>query len=352
MDIFILSKDINVIGVASIYDSILWTIKYYEPGTFKIVFSFTDYLNSRLKLGNMIYKTDEDEPGIITRRYLKLNKHGEQTIVVQGYIASRYLHQRIIWNKTVLCETPEMAMRRLVYEQVIEPRNPARRIPGIALGNLMGYKGKLQKQVTYDNLQETLTAIGKTCGLGYKLRLDIAQKCFYFDVLQGVDRTAGSSHPCIFSKEFKNIYTQDYSEDISNFENVCLVGGTGEDEDRILSIVGEAAGAERFEMFYNASALLDTDIEDDEYIAQLNQKGNEKLRSYDWAKSFEIKIDQNKAMLYNLGDYVTCTDAEWGITLDAQITAIEKGYSREGESVVITLGSTVPTLVDLIRAKE
>lgn len=352
MDVFILNKDINVIGIADKYDSMLWTIKHYEPGNFKVVFAFTDYLNSRLQLGNMIYKADEDEPGIITRKYLKLDKKGEQTIVVQGYTASRYLHQRIVWNKTILSGTPEMAMRRLVYEQLIEPQDPARRIPGIALGALMGYEGNLQKQVTYDNLQESLTAIGRTSGLGYKLRLDIAQRRFYFDVVQGVDRTAGSSHPCIFSKEFQNVYTQDYSEDISNYENICLIGGAGEDVERILSIVGEATGVERYEMFYNASGLLDTDIAVDEYIAQLSQKGTEKLSSYERAESFEIKINQNKAMPYNLGDYVTCTDNEWKITLDAQVTAIEKGYSNAGESVVITLGNTVPTLVDLIKAKE
>lgn len=352
MDIFILSKDINVIGVVGVYDSMLWITKHYEPGSFKIVFAFTEYLNQRLQCGNMIYKTDEDEPGVITRKYLKLAANGEQTIVVRGYMASRYLHQRIIWNKTMLCGTPEMAMRRLVYEQVIEPQDPARRIPGIELGNLMGYGGKLQKQVTYDNLQESLTAIGRTSGLGYKLRLDFHQKCFLFDVTQGVDRTVGSSHPCIFSKEFKNVYTQDYSEDISNYQNICLIGGAGEDADRVLAIVGEAAGADRYEMFYNASGLLDTEIEIDEYVAQLRQKGTEKLSSYDLAESFEIKINQDKAMPYDLGDYVTCTDEEWGITLDAQVTAIEKGYSRSGESVVITLGNTVPTLVDLIKAKE
>lgn len=352
MDIFILDKDINVIGVSGIYESMLWIPKHYEPGTFKIVFAFTDYLNRRLQLGNIIYKSDEDEPGIITRKYLKLDKKGEQTIVVQGYMASRYLHQRIIWNKTILCETPEMAMRRLVYEQVIEPKNPERRIPGISLGNLIGYEGKLQKQVTYDNLQESLTAIGKTSGLGYKLRLDIGQKRFYFDVIKGVDRTAGSSHPCVFSKEFQNVYTQDYSEDVSNYENICLVGGAGEDEERVLSIVGEATGMERYEMFCNASALFDADIDKDEYKAQLTQKGAEKLCCYDLAKSFEIKIDQNKAMDYNLGDYVTCIDEEWGVTLDVQITEIEKGYSRTGESTMITLGNTVPTLIDLIKAKE
>lgn len=353
MDIYILDQGLNTIGVVSTYDSILWTSKFYEPGTFKATFAFTENMNNKLKIGNLLYKDDSPEPGVITRKYLKLNKLGEQTIQVQGYMASRYLHQRIIWEKMILCGTPEEAMRQLVYAQVIEPSNAMRKIPGIVLGELKGYKGNIKKQVTYDNLQETLTAIAKTNRLGYRLRLDIEQKCFYFEVVQGVDRTAGSSHPCIFSRDFQNVYTQEYFEDESNYSNVCLIGGAGEESDRTLAIVGEGTGINRYEMFYNASGLLDAEgIEETEYVAQLRQKGTEKLNSYAMAESFENKINQAKAMPYDLGDYVTCTDEQWGITLDAQVTAIEKGYSKTEESCMVTLGNKVPTLVDLIRAKE
>lgn len=352
MEIYILDKEINVIGVVSTYESVLWITKFYEPGMFKATFAFTDHLNRRLKCGNLLYKTDDEEAGIITRKYLKLNKKGEQTIQVQGYMSSRYLNRRIIWDKTVLSGTPEMAMRRLVYEQVITPHDAARRIPGIELGKLKEYAGSINKQVTYDNLQKALTEIAMTNSLGYQLRLDIAQKCFFFEVLQGENRTQGSSHPCIFSRDFLNVYTQDYSEDDSNYKNICLVGGVGEDTDRTLATVGEAAGINRYELFYDASTLLDADIEKTEYISQLCQKGLEKLESYALAQAFDIKINQHKAMPYNLGDYVTCTDEQWGLTVDAQITAIEKGYSKAEESCVVTLGRQVPTLIDLIKAKE
>lgn len=353
MEIYILDQGLNTIGVVSTYNSILWTSKFYEPGTFKATFAFTENMNRILQIGNLLYKEDSPEPGIITRKYLKLNKMGEQTIQVQGYMASRYLHRRIIWEKMILCGTPEEAMRQLVYTQVIEPKNAARKIPGIVLGELKGYGKSIEKQVTYDNLQEALTAIAKTNNLGYRLRLDIEQKCFYFDVVQGVDRTAGSSHPCIFSRDFQNVYTQDYYEDESNYRNICLIGGAGEESDRTLAIVGEATGINRYEMFYNAAALLDTeDLEETEYVAQLCQKGTEKLNSYEMVRSFENKINQAKAMPYDLGDYVTCTDEQWEITLDAQITAIEKGYSKTEESCMVMLGNQVPTLVDLIRAKE
>lgn len=351
MELYIMDGNLDVIGAVSAYDSILWTDKFYEPGSFKATFIFSNEMNRWLQCGHILYKDDEPQPGIITRKYMKLNKRGEQTIQVQGYMASRLLNRRIIWEKTILNGTPEEAMRQLVSQQAISPVIGARKMPLISLGELKGYGGVISKQVTYENLQDALKAIAKTSGLGYRLRLNIPKKQFLFEVLQGEDRTAGSSHPCIFSRDFQNVYTQDYSEDMSNYRNVCLIGGTGEDVDRTLAIVGDATGMERYEMFYNA-ALLDADAPDDEYIARLSQKGAEKLSCYDKARSFENKVNWSRAMRHDLGDYVTCTDEQWGITMDAQITEIEKGYSREGESYVVTLGTQVPTLIDLIKAKE
>lgn len=82
MNIYILDKQFNILDVFSTYESILWTTKTSEPGTFKAVFIYSDRMNKHLQRGNLLYKNDEAEPAIITRRYLKLNKYGEETITV------------------------------------------------------------------------------------------------------------------------------------------------------------------------------------------------------------------------------------------------------------------------------
>ena len=322
MEIYILDRDINIIAALSTYEAILWKTKLHEPGTFKASFIFTRELNEKLKRGNLIYKTDEIEPGIITRKWLKLNNRGEETIQIQGYMASRYLNQRIIWNKMILAGTYELVMRQMVIEQIIEPTDPKRKMPRIQLGTLQGFEGEIQKQVTYDNLQEALTELAKTSELGYRLRLDMAEKLFYFEVYQGVDRTMGTETPCIFSRDFGNVHSQDYEEDQSNYRNICLVGGRGEDTDRVLKTVGDAVGIDRYEMFYNASGLSDSDISESEYLSQLEQKGREKLSAYYIANAFESKINKDRAMTFNLGDYVTCTDSEWNVRLNTQIKGI------------------------------
>lgn len=352
MEIYVLSRDMEIIGVFSTYESLLWNLCLHEPGTFKAEFVFTDRMNQILKLGNLLYKTDEAEPGIITRRYLKLNSKGEETILVQGYMASRYLNQRIIWDKMIVKGTVERVMRQLVYEQVISPADSARIIPNIELGELHGYEGEIEKQISYDNLQQSLTELSQLSELGYRLIPDINERKLYFDVYRGVDRTAGSSVPCVFTRDFGNVYTQEYSEDNTNYRNVCRIGGKGEDDDRIMTAVGNASGQDRYEMFYNAAGLSSKDITDSEYTNQLRQKGEEKLSSYCAAKAFESKINESKAINCALGDYVTCTDRKWGIMVDTQIKKIEKSISKKEKSIEVTFGDNVPTLIQLLKAKE
>lgn len=353
MEIYILDREINIIGVFSTYESILWTEKLHEPGTFKAVFIFTDKMNRLLERGNLLYKADEAQPAIITRKHIKLNKYGEQNITVQGYMASRLLNRRIIWEKMVMKGTPEQMMREMVEEQAISPKNSDRKIPIIELGDFKGYRsGATEKQVTYDNLQAALTDISKASELGYRLRLDYNRKKLVFEVYQGTDRTVGTEKPCIFTRKYGNVYTQEYSEDESNYRNVCLVGGPGEGDARTLVTAGEASGMDRYELFYNAAGHSERDITPEELSRQLCQKGEEKIAAYRIAKSFESKINQKKAMEFYLGDYVTCTDQQWHVTVDTQVKEIQKGFSKTEESFVATFGDDVPTLVDLIKAKE
>ncbi len=353
MEIYVLDRDLNIVGVISTYDSILWTEKVHEPGNIKAVFMFTEKMNKLLQRGYLLYKTDELQPAVITRKTLKLNKYGQQTITIQGYMVTRYFRQRIIWKKMIMKGTPEQLMRQMVQEQVIAPEDETRKIPLIELGDLQNFDmDEVEKQITYDNLQEALTDMSKTTELGYRLRLDYARKKLVFEVYRGTNRTQGTEHPCIFTRKFKNVFTQEYNEDEGNYKNVCLVGGPGEDTDRVLVKVGSGSGLDRYEMFYNASGYSEDGITAAVLQDQLRQKGLEKMSAYYIAKAFEVKINKEKAMKFDLGDYVTCKDTQWGITVDTQVKVIQKGYSKTEASYVITLGDDVPTLINLIKAKE
>lgn len=346
-----LDREINILGVVGLYDAIIWTRRYSRPGSFKMSFAFSGELNRLLQRGNLIYKTDEKEAGYITGKTLTLNRRGEEVIIIMGKMLSGYLGKRIIWKKMILNGSAEQIMRSMVDMQCIHCSDPKRKIPRLVLGELKGYPGQVSKQVSYENLQETLTDVAGQDELGYRIMLDIEKKRLVFDIYKGQDRTLGSSEPCVFSRDFNNIYTQEYAEDESSYKNVCLVGGSGEDTERILVEVGNASGLDRNEVFCNSASLTQGELTLAEYKNQLSQNGIEKLSNFYIVKSFNSKVAET-SMEYEIGDYVTCYDESWGIFLNTQIKEIEKGMSRDERYTVCTFGDGVPTLMEKIKISQ
>ncbi len=350
MEMYVLDKELNLVGVLSGYEAIIWRDVLAEPGMFEAEFLFTDRNNKILQRTNILYKKDEMQVGIINYKHIKLDKQGRTKIRIKGKMASAYLNRRIVWEKMILSGTSEEVMRGLVNKQVIEPDDPKRRMPRVRLGELCGTDDYIEKQITYSNLQETVTDIAAAAGLGYRLRLDLKEKIFYFEVIKGADRTLGTLQPCIFNRELHNVYTQEYYKDDSNFRNVCLVCGAGEDENRVTETVGEASGIDRYEMSYSAAFLKDEGQLEEIYREQLKQKGNEKLKDYYLAESFTSKVRQSKAEKCALGDFVTCNDRKWGIRIDVQIKKTEKHLSKDEQEVYFTFGNSQPVITDLIKA--
>ncbi len=65
MEIYILDPELSVVGVVTKYNAVIWKDIFDEPGTFRASFLFTDKLNAILKRGNILYKTDELQAGVI-----------------------------------------------------------------------------------------------------------------------------------------------------------------------------------------------------------------------------------------------------------------------------------------------
>lgn len=350
-EIYVLDKEINIIGIFNVYEAIVWDEKWNSPGTFQAQFLFTKENNELLQIENLLYKTDASETGIITRKYLDIKEDGHEYIKIEGYMASRYLNRRIIWSKMTMTGTAEALMRQMVEQQAISPADSARKMERLRMGTESGYADQttVEKQITYDNLTDALTDLSTQSEIGYRLRLDLKEKMFYFDTMRGKDRTLGSDDPCIFSRDFQNILKQNYEDNANNFRNVCLTGGKGEDADRILKTVGSGTGIDRYEMFYNASGLSEKDLTESQYIEQLAQKGSEQLAKYYRAKSFEAEINASKAMNYAIGDYVSCYDTAWGISMHAQITEVENDLSKDENKVVLTFGNSALSFTQILK---
>lgn len=74
---------------------------------------------------------------------------------------------------------------------------------------------------------------------------------------EGQDLTAQQSERprVIFSHEFDNIQSQQYIDSLLQYKNVGYAGGKGEDEDRVMQMVGGGTGLARREVFWTAHRL-------------------------------------------------------------------------------------------------
>lgn len=381
MDLIVLNRELEPIGVLDNYYSFIWVKKYYKSSEFELTCLFTIDNLSLLKRDNIIYKGN-GEAGFIEFINLTLDEDGKEIIKVKGKSLTSYLSRRIIWGHENLNGNAENAMRTVVSNHCIAA--PVERvIPNLELGQLNNYTELIEKQVSYKQVKETIEDISKTSDLGHRIDLDYNNKKLIFNVYKGINRTVNQSTvaPCIFSRDFENVLDQDYTDSINNYKNVALIGGTGEGAARRTSTYGFKTGLDRYELFVDAKDIKDTKtisvpkvengeivlddegntvyqntdvaLTDVEYIPLLKQRGNEKLSENTELKTFESTINLNSNLKYkedfDLGDIVTVMDKSWGLTIDTRITEIQEVYENKGLSINVTFGNNIPQLIDKIR---
>ena len=350
MEIFILDRELQLSGIVQNFNSLEWCRKLSEPGTFTASFLYSDA--NILQTGAILYNTDEDEPGIITKLSRETDRKGAELITAKGYMAGRLLSQRIVAAREILTGTPSQIMRTLVANNAVSPSDSDRTIPNLYLGtDGSSVTEQIEYQTEYVKLSKALTDIAEAYELGYKLRLDISTGKLYFDIWSGTDRTVESETPCVFSPEFGSVLSQRYYEDESNYASYILCG-SGNDDERIVQAVGGGTGLDRYEMYATASGISKRDQTTAQIREQLKTAGAEKMAKYPKTKGFESRINMENAMEFHLGDYVTCENKLWGVRETMQVRAIRKSMRAGRNDVTVTFGDEIQTLTSLLKAKE
>ena len=98
----------------------------------------------------------------------------------------------------------------------------------------------------------------------------------------------------------------------------------------------------------------DNPLTPEEYTALLTNRGREKLAENQLVKSFSAvirTIDPTYTLGedFQLGDTITVVDGRMGVTADAVVQGVERAVGEDGESMVLTLGYSQPTIYDVLR---
>lgn len=349
----IVDQSFNRLCVVDDFISFIWSRRYFDVGDFELVISMASPNRQYMLEGNYVVRDGIGEAGIIEHVGITVDLTGQETMVITGRFLSSIIGRRIIAQQTQVSGTIEACVKKLINENAISPQNSARRLPGLQYGTWSIPATTMQQQFTGKNLLEVLQDICKTYNIGFRVDLTDTN-AFSLVLYNGIDRSyAQSANPyVVFSNEYDNLASSDYSEDYQSVVTDVLVAGEGEGLNRKTQWAssGSARGLDRYELYVDArnASTNNGEISDAVYYAQLREEGLENITSVVQAFAGEVFLtNMELGTDFNVGDVCVIENRKWGITANARLIEVIESVGEDGTySVVPTFDIGAATIIN------
>jgi hypothetical protein len=129
MELFVYGADLSRLGFIEIFEYLKWTRRYQDCGGFELKCPATANNLRLLTVGNTVWKNDETQAAVIETVTLS-QEEGAENIQVSGRFAEGLLARRIIEETMRFDGDLSECIAQILDEQVINPANQKRAIPG------------------------------------------------------------------------------------------------------------------------------------------------------------------------------------------------------------------------------
>lgn len=352
-----------------------YTDKFVGSGTFEVTLPVTNENMDLAKKDRFLW-IEEDIAGII--QYIGSKDGDEYSISVKGQLLPCIFDWRYIYPCFSKTGKPHSLMEDLVTTICVNPSIQARKLSGLEVIPLVVEGSRsITYQKTGGSLLEALDGLAESSTLGYRLGFNPRnENKITFTVKVGSDRTKGNTKgnaPVIFSHTLNNIMNGEYLYNDENYRNVTIVVGEAvdssqndnENANRVNTIVGDTSstGFYRKELYTDARDLQSEYYEGDttktmstsDYLATLEQRGNEKLSEKCIEESYSADVLVNASTTfvygkdYELGDIVTVYDEQLRVSVDATVTEMQVTYDSSGYSYTPVFGYGIPSILDRVK---
>jgi len=346
MQLYIYNPNRELAGIVESFEYLRWTRRYSHCGSFELKAIATPENTALLKEGNIIWKNDDDEAGII--EHLKLSQTEQEFITASGRFATSFLSRRILWQTEKLSGDLSACVLQLINNNLISPADAAREINGIAFSS-PNLGVPVSTQISYRNLMDAVTELCAASAIGLKTVFTPATGIFTVTLYNGGNSQA------VFSKEYENLTEQIYTESATDYANTALIGGEGEGAERTFVAITSGSGETRREIFVDAKDLRAEDFGTD-YIDTLTFRGQSKLNEQAIRYSFDTSVNPHGNLTYkidfDLGQTVKVISKAWGVSMTTRITEIEENYDADGQSISVVFGKSELTITQKIRSAD
>lgn len=363
MEYYILNNDLEVLMGVELFQSMIWTEKFWDIGDFELYLPATNetfkiYTEAAKNRNYIIQAKDAklsniNSIPIMVIDSVKLDDTFESGdyLIIKGKQAKAILSQRIVWGTKTVSGNIQDVLRDLVIENAIAPTESDRAIPNMILGDLIDIPVNddytVNADVTGASLSDAIIKLCKDRKVGWDVVYDFEKKKLKFVMLHGNDHSRGNPNNTswvTFSADFDNIIKSSYRIDNDNYKNIAMVAATYEEYDknsRTVKIIDsnqivapyklqeKPRGLNRYELYVKGDSPSIKDITDEINVAALDSnnetKGRTELNKY--KNKIEVSAEVAADITYKygrdyfVGDLVTIQN-EYGVRYDARITSV------------------------------
>ena len=369
----ILSPLLVPLGLLNQFTAMTWTSRTTTFGGFELWCPMLPENSELLKPDNLLW-TGGDELGVIETIQKSTDEQGGTILQVSGRFIESWLERRIIWGQYSGTEVVSNHLRNLVTMNAISPSDPKRKIPHLTLAVDQSPLGpSVSFSDSYSNLWTTALELANANSLFLRVKADVPEGELRFTILKGTNRSVEQSilPAVVLSTDLSDILTDSYTLDATTWCNMSLVAGAGEGVQRKTSeINGSLSGLSRRELFVDARDLQDYEevvtpegttrvpIATSVYDGMLQERGKSKLGEVPLVESFDASIRMYGPRAYEygvdyfLGDRITMQDPNLGIQVSTEISEVQQSWDENGYSLSLVLGTSAPTITQLLKRKE
>lgn len=340
MDLYFTDSSFDRKFVLDVFNSLIWTKRYYTCGDFELYTPTTAEITSILAACPYVCRDDDDSVMIVENVQITTDAENGDYYTITGRSLESILSRRIVEGKTThqfVIDTDNAAevVYQLVKINIGELAEFNRIVTNFVTDTTFSYPTDIKMQITGKNLMEAVTDICMTYGFGFRVRIDNGNIIFSL--------YKGNTTDVTFSTEFDNLINSDYSYNSENYKNVVEIAGEGEGISRKWASIHslDYGGLERRELFVDARDISSNsgEISEEDYYDMLFTRGFEKLAECQIVKAFSGEVEPMTTYEYkkdyNLGDIVT-VDNGYGVTAKPRIIEIIECWDSTGYKVVPT----------------
>lgn len=377
MNLVVYDKTFTPVGVTDVYESIIWTERYYECGDFEFYTAATTKLIHLLKEDYYLRSSESDYTMVIEHVKIEEDVENGDKLIVSGRSLESILDRRIIWDNIKIQGTVVEGFQQIFDANIINPKKRDEN------DNLIDFQQRKISNFIFDTptdasilsaqlvasyygstILEVVQSVCQQLGFGFRIYFETSSKTLHFQLFNGLNLSADkaknpSNKVVIFSPKYDNLISSNYELDRESYKNVTLVGGIVNEsavqkrvevEGRIPNSLGEMTGIpvglDRREVYTDATSLSNKDdqnqaISDADYNERLANEGYGALNEFDYGETIDASVEPNynwhygntSADDYYLGDIVTISNA-YGMSIMARVIEVVRSHDTSGNTVI------------------